>query len=93
MNLWTFLLGAAGPLALRVIAALGIGVVTFTGVDTAFQALVTQAQDSWTALPSAVVALASIAGVPQGLALIIGAMSARVTAWIAVGATRWLVKA
>lgn len=92
MNLATFLLGMAGPLALRVLAALGVGVVTYTGVDTALNALIQQAQASWQGLSTDVLGLASVAGVPGALGIIAGAMVARVTIWVGVSATRWIVK-
>lgn len=91
-NLFAFLLSAVGPLVLRAIAAVGMGVVTFTGVDAALQGLISQAQSSWGNLASDVLGLASVAGVPQALGIIAGAMTARVTIWVGVSATRWIVK-
>jgi hypothetical protein len=92
MNLATFLLSIAGPLALRVIAALGMGVVTYTGVDTALNGLIQQAQSSWQGLSADVLGLAAVAGIPGALGIIAGAMTARVTIWVGVSATRWIVK-
>ena len=92
MNLWTFLLSAVGPLALRVIAALGISVLTFTGVDTALESLIAQAQSSWGGMPADVLGLASVAGLPACLGLVAGAMSSRVAMWVAASAARWIVK-
>lgn len=93
MNLFTFLAAAVGPLALRVIAALGLSVLTFTGVDTALSALITQVQTNWSGLSADVLGLAAVARIPECLGLLAGAMSARVTTWVAVSATRWVTKA
>lgn len=92
MNLWSFLLSAAGPLALRVIASLGMSVIAFTGVDTALSGLISTAQSSWAGMPAAVLGLAGVAGLPACLGLIAGAMSARLGVWVAASATRWIVK-
>ena len=92
MNLWGFLSAAAVPLVLRVLAGLGIGVLTYTGVDTGLNALISQAQQSWGGLPGDVLGLASVAGIPSCLGIVMGAMTARVTAWVTLSATRWIVK-
>lgn len=91
-TLFTFLLGAAGPLALRIIAALGMSVVAFTGVETALSGLITQAQTSWSGLSADVLGLAGVAGLPACLGLIAGSMSSRVAMWVAAAASRWIVK-
>lgn len=92
MNLATFLMGLVGPLALRVITALGMGVVTFTGVDAALSGLIAQAQSSWAGIGADVLGLAALAGIPAALGIVCGAMTARVSVWVAVSATRWIVK-
>jgi hypothetical protein len=92
MNLWGFLTAAALPLVLRVLAGLGVGVLTFTGVDTALNSLISQAQSSWSGMPADVLGLAGVAGIPACLGIVLGAMTARVTAWITVAATKWFVK-
>lgn len=91
-TLFTFLLGAAGPLALRVLATLGVGVVTFTGVEAGLRGLITVAQNNWSSAGADVLGLAAMAGIPQALGIVAGAMVARLAAWVAVSATRWLVK-
>lgn len=90
-NLATFLMGIAGPMVLRVFTALGIGTMTFTGVTTALQGLIDQATANWASVPSDVLALSSVAGIPQCLGIICGAFVARVGMWVAVSATRWIV--
>jgi hypothetical protein len=92
MNLWTFLVAAVGPLALRVIAAIGLSVLTFTGVDVALSSLIAMAQANWSSVGADVLGLAAVARLPECLGLIAGAMSARVTAWVAASAARWVTK-
>lgn len=90
MNLGTWLLGLVGPLALRVLTTLGLGTVTFTGVTLAMQGLIDSATSNWASVAADVLALASIAGIPQALGLIAGAMVARVGVWAAVSATKFV---
>jgi hypothetical protein len=77
---------------LRVLAQLGIGVLTFTGVDTALSGLISTAQSNWSGMSAAVLGLAGVAGMPACLGIIAGAMTARVSVWVALQATRWIVK-
>lgn len=93
MNITAWLLAIVGPAALRVLAALGLGLATFSGVDTILQTLTQSAQQSWGGLPGAVLGLASLAGVPAALGMIFGAMAARVALWMASSATRLVFKA
>lgn len=85
------LMAAAGPLVLRVLTLLGIGTMTFTGVTSALQGLIDMATSNWTSLPSDILALSSIAGIPQALGIIAGAYVAKVGMWVAISATRWIV--
>lgn len=86
-----FLIGMAGPLALRVMLALGIGTVTFTGVASSLQGLIDMAVNNWASVASDVLALAGLAGIPLAIGIICGAMTARVGLWAAVSATRFVV--
>jgi hypothetical protein len=79
--MWGFLAAAVGPLAIRALVAVGFGVVTFAGVQTAFAALTGYAQQYWSALPSSVLALASMCGVDVALGLVFGAMVGRLAVW------------
>jgi len=91
-TLFTFLLGAAGPLVLRVFMMLGIGTLTFTGVTEGLNALISNAQSSWAGVPGDVMGLAGLAGIPECLGIIAGAFVARAGMWVAVSATRWIVR-
>ena len=92
-TLAAFLMGMAGPMVLRALTILGIGTVTFTGVTVALQSLIDMATTNWSSLPSDILALASIAAIPQCLGIVAGAFVARVGMWVAVSATRWVVGA
>lgn len=88
MKLFTFLLGAVGPLAIRVLSAVGFTAVTFTGVQAVVNQLIGLAQTHWSEAPAGVIQLASLAGIPEGLGLICGAFVARLTLWLAAQATK-----
>lgn len=87
----TLLMGLVGPMALRVLTVLGIGTVTFTGVAASVQGLIDVAVVNYSGLSADVLALAGIAGVPQALGIICGALTARVGMWVAVSATRFVL--
>lgn len=87
-----WLMGIAGPMVLRVLAQLGIGLLTYTGVDTGLNALITQAQTSYSGISADVLGLASMAGIPACLGIIAGAMTSRIAVWVALSATRWITK-
>jgi hypothetical protein len=90
--LWSFLASAIGPLAIRALLALGFTGISFAGVNTAFQALITYSQSQWLGLPTAVLQLASVAGVPIALGMIFGAGTARITLWVTTNMTKLIFK-
>ncbi|MDO8717565.1 MAG: DUF2523 domain-containing protein [Polaromonas sp.] len=91
MNWASFLITLAGPLALRVLTAVGLGTVTFTGLTIAIQSLIDSAVTNWASLPGDVLGLAGVAGLPQSIGIICGAMVARAGMWAAVSATRFVM--
>jgi hypothetical protein len=92
MNLFSWIMAAAVPLAVRIIAALGFTAVTYTGVTALVNELVGIAQQNWSAMPTAVLQLCTLSGIPQVLGMIFGAYMARVAMWAAVGAARYVLK-
>jgi hypothetical protein len=92
MSLFSFLLAAIGPLAIRALVAVGFAAVSFAGVTTAFNGLVTYAQGQWSGLPVAVLQLASLFSVPQALGMVFGAMAARIGIWAAANGTKLIFK-
>jgi hypothetical protein len=88
ISFWAFLVAAAGPLVLRVLIMLGFASVSYTGMMALIEGLIASAQSSWSSLPSAVLGLVSLAGLPTAVGLLFGAMVTRTTIWIGVKATR-----
>jgi hypothetical protein len=91
-TVFTFLMSAIGPMVLRALTMLGIGTLTFTGVTAALNGLIGMAQSNWASVPSDVLALGSIAGIPECLGIIAGAFVARTGMWVALSATRWVTR-
>lgn len=90
-GLGSWLLTIAGPMVLRVFTLLGIGTITFTGVTSSLQSLIDMATSNWASVAGDVLALASIAGVPQCVGIVCGAMVARVGMWAAISATKFFL--
>ena len=92
-SLAQFLISIVGPLAIKILLTLGIGTLTFTGVSESLQGVISSVQSNYNNMPAAVVGLAGLAGVPEGIGLILGAMATRVSVWVASKATQWVTKA
>lgn len=87
-----FLLGMVGPMLFRAVTMLGLGLITFTGVAAALQGLIDQAVSNYASIPSDILGLAGLAGVPLAIGIICGAMVARVGIWVLASATKWVTK-
>lgn len=90
--MWAFLAAAVGPLAIRALVAIGFGVVSFAGVQTAFSALTSYAQQYWTGLPAAVIQIATICGLHTALGLVFGAMVGRLAVWTVSNGSKLLFR-
>lgn len=77
-SLGAFFGAAAGPIAKKVLGALGIGMVTYAGVDIAFSALQSLVTSYWNGMPADIAALLALGGYGQGVGIILASMSARV---------------
>jgi len=77
--LGAFLAAAVTPLAKRILAGLGLGILSFAAVTTALNAAISLAQGYFTGLPSTIFGLAGLAGLGEGMGIIAGAMVAKVT--------------
>lgn len=77
-NLVAWLLALVWPLAKKVLVALGIGVLTYSGLSI----LATQAQNEivglWGQVPASMANMAALLGIPQAMGIIIGGIMARV---------------
>jgi Protein of unknown function (DUF2523) len=91
-TLFAFLASAVGPLAMRVLVAVGFASVSFAGVSVAADGLLSYAQSSWAGLPAAVLQLASLCGMPTALGIVFGSFSARVGLWAAANGTKLIFK-
>jgi len=80
MGWGAFLLTMAGPLAKRVMVALGLSIVTYAGVGAAVDGLLSSAKAEWSGGQLAGVAdLVAMAGANTALSIIAGAIVARVS--------------
>lgn len=73
-----FFAGSIGALVKRALVAIGIGTVTYAGLDTAFAAARDLVVSNYGAMTGDVADLVSLAGVGQAIGIILGAMAARV---------------
>ena len=71
------LINIVGSLVGRVLVALGIGVVTFTGVNAALDELKVQAVQSFAALPPEVVGMLGMMKVGVSISIVTSAIAAR----------------
>lgn len=76
--LGAFLEAAAGPLAVRVLTSIGIGVISYAGLTVSVNAALTYMQTQYTGLPSAAANLANLAGLGQCLGIVTAAVTFRV---------------
>lgn len=76
--LGAFLASFAGPLAKRVLAALGIGVISFAAVSAALAAMISAAQTAYNGFPAYAAAFAGLSGLGDALGMIAGALVFRV---------------
>lgn len=75
--LGAFLAASSLPLVIQVLTGLGIGLITFTGVTSAINLLITNARGSYNSLPNAVLGLAGLAGIGEAFGIITAAILVR----------------
>lgn len=71
------LINIAGSAVAQVLIALGLAVVTYTGVDTVLSTLKAQTLDAFTGLPADLVALLSFLKVGVAISIITSAVAVR----------------
>lgn len=80
MNWASFIMGLVSPIARRVLASLGLGVITYTGVDAAVSSLLSQAKSAWSGgFGGDVAQLVAMSGANTALGIIAGGIVGRVT--------------
>lgn len=77
MSLGTWLVQLSSPIARQVCLALGVGVVSYAGIDAAVSTMLGTARAAWGSMPADIAAYVALSGVNQGLSLVGGAIVAR----------------
>jgi len=77
--LGAFLTASVGYLAIRVLMALGIGLITYGGVEIALAQLFTIAQGHYNNIPTFALQIAGISGFGQAFGMITAAITFRMT--------------
>lgn len=72
------------PIVQRVLVALGLGTIAYTGLSTLGAALTIAVASSWGQVAVSIIAIATLGGIPQSMGIILGALAARL-AYMAVG--------
>lgn len=72
-----YLASVAAPIAQRVLIGLGVGTITYIGLDAAFTSVKNSVVSNWGAIPQGALAVLSVSGVSQAVGIILGALSAR----------------
>lgn len=74
-----FLMALVGPLARQVLISLGIGLVTFVGLDAAVTGALGAAKASFGQIPAAAAAILARGGVFTAMSIIAGGITARMS--------------
>lgn len=72
------LYGVLKKWGIEILAALGISMLTMTGVDYVFQQMTTQLVNNFNAMPTDVIQILSLSGFGVAFNIILGAVSARI---------------
>lgn len=74
----TLLLGLTGPIVVRVLTTLGLGIVTYTGFAVVLTTVAQAIQASFNGLPLLAMQIVFLSGLPQGMGIILSALGARI---------------
>lgn len=72
-----FLVWVTGPIVARVLTTLGMGVVSYTGLSSVLVLVFNQVQANLGAMPADVAQIVFLTGIPQSIAIVLSALSAR----------------
>lgn len=78
-NLAAWVLSLVSPLVLRVMALLGLGVVSYAAIVPLLNTVLSAAASNYGAIPQSISQFLSLVGAPQAFGLIGGAMIARLS--------------
>ncbi|AOJ08414.1 DUF2523 domain-containing protein [Burkholderia mayonis] len=88
MSWASLLVSLVGPIVTRVLVALGIGFVTVTGIDLVFAQVVQWMTASVGGLSSDIANVLALGGVGDGIAYVLGGLSARVSFYMLTSTTK-----
>ena len=78
-NLFVWLLAAAGPVAKKVLAVLGVGVISYGAIIPLINSVIGQAQANYGQITGFAASIVALAGLPDVLGILTGAMLAKVS--------------
>ena len=76
--LGAFLSASVGALAKKALIAVGLGTITYAGLQAAFDGAQAQVISHYGQMPAVAMLIADLAGVGQTIGILLGAMAARV---------------
>jgi hypothetical protein len=76
--LGVFLASIAGPIAKKVLAAVGIGVLTYGGLSLIGNQIRDAVLSAWGGVGGSTLQILSLGGVPESIGIILGAFAARI---------------
>ncbi|MDC7715144.1 DUF2523 domain-containing protein [Vogesella sp. LYT5W] len=79
MNLISVLLDLVKPLLSRILVALGISIVSYTGMTAVLSGLNTAIQNNFSAMPSVAMNLVGLSGFGEALGILVGAFAFRLS--------------
>lgn len=74
-----WILSLVAPIAKKVLAALGVGIVTTVGFDLAIDALTGYINNNLSGVPADILGLASMMGIPDAIGIMLGGISSAAT--------------
>lgn len=74
-DLTTWLISVAWPVVKKVLSALGVGILSFTGLSSIFDQMRDNITASWGAVGGAVLQIASLGGIPDALGIVLSALA------------------
>lgn len=74
----TWLVSLAGPIIKKILITLGIGLVSYAALSVALNQAISSAKAAWGGLGGDSLGLIQLAGVPDAISIVVGAVLARV---------------
>lgn len=84
-GIWVWIVATIPPLIIKILVALGIGFITYSGVDLALDAAKIFIQDQMAGLPAYMLALMGLLKMDTAISMLLAAYSARFAAVAASG--------